>query len=89
MDLGDDLDNVQPAEMEDLTPLQFLLRIMNNPTKSEDLRIRVAGMALPYMHEKVGEPAGKGKKEQQKDAAEEATRSKFAPSSPPKLTAVN
>lgn len=57
---------VAGADDVGLSPLAFLLSVMRDPTASPDVRMRAAGLALPYCHVKAD--AG-GKKEQAAAAA--------------------
>jgi hypothetical protein len=68
------------------TPLEFMLRIMNDPTQPEDYRARMAVSAAPFIHPRKGE--GAGKKEEKSDRAKAAGSGKFAASAPPKLKVV-
>lgn len=42
-----------------LTPLEYMLRVVNDVTADEQRRDRMAQAAAPYVHPKAGEPAGK------------------------------
>ena len=67
---------------ENLEPLAYMLRVMNDPTEDKDLRARMAVSAAPYIHVRKGE--GIGKKEDKNDRAKVAAASgKFAPGKPP------
>jgi phage terminase small subunit len=70
---------------ENLSPLEFALKIMNDPKQEAARRDRMAIAALPFMHMKKGEG---GKKEAEKDNAHAAAKGKFNPSAPPKLAVV-
>lgn len=59
-----------------LTPLEYMLRIMRDPGADPARRDRMAAMAAPFIHRKAGEP---GKKEEKQDRAEKASTGKFAP----------
>ena len=61
---------------ETLTPLEFMLRVLNDPNADKELRARMAIAAAPYVHPKAGE--GKGKKNDQADRAKKAGAGKFA-----------
>ena len=50
------------------TPLQYMLRVLNDETVPDDRRDRIAGMAAPYVHPKVIQ-AARGKKAQRNEAA--------------------
>jgi hypothetical protein len=56
---------------ERLTPLEFMLRVMNDPTQPEARRDRLAIAAAPFMHPRR-EPVGQGKRDKAKEDAERA-----------------
>lgn len=68
--------------MESKTPLQHLLDTMNNPNASPERRDRCAIAAAPFCHCRASDNKP-GKKEQQAEAAKEATAGRFAPMAPP------
>lgn len=76
--------SLAPADIENaaavvnLTPLDYLLSVMNNPTEDQNIRIRVAGMIAPFIHPKPGERTGK--KDEKEEKAKTAAGGKFAPS---------
>jgi phage terminase small subunit len=59
---------VQPRspESDDLSPMQFLLRVMRDPNEMSERRDRAAALLLPYMHSRR---AGKSKKEAEAERA--------------------
>jgi hypothetical protein len=57
------------------TPLEFLLRVMNDPNEPRERRDRAAIAACPYVHPRRGEG---GKKDDQKEKAARASSGKFA-----------
>jgi len=69
-----------------LTPLDYMLKIMNSDEADDGRRDRMAVAAAPFVHTKMGEG---GKKEQKQEAAKTAARSKFAPAAAPKLVVNN
>lgn len=72
-----------------MTPLDYMLSVMNDPKADDVRRDRMAQAAAPFVHAKPGD-ALKGKKEQQQEAAEEiAASGKFAPRRAPKLVVNN
>lgn len=73
-------DSKKKEEPGNLTPLKFMLKVMNDPNEDKDRRDRMAIAAAPYCHARGGE---KGKKDEQKDRAGIASKGKFAPSRPP------
>ena len=69
-----------------LTPKDFLLSVMADKKADLELRVRVAGILMPFTHAKV---EAAGKKEQRNAAAKDvAEKSKFAPGAPPGLKVV-
>lgn len=58
--------------MSQLTPLDYFLKLMRDPSNDERLRFQAAAQALAYMHPKKGE-AGK-KAEKQEEASKVATK---------------
>lgn len=54
-----------------LTPLEYMLKVMNNGEADPARRDRMAVAAAPYIHGKASDAAA-GKKEQQADAAKTA-----------------
>jgi len=71
----------QNAEIKGaLTPLEFMLAVMNDPSEDIDRRCRMAISAAPYCHSRAGE---KGKKENQVERAKKASKGRFAVGRPP------
>ena len=69
------------AVLENLTPLEYMLKIMNNPTEDSERRDKMANWAAKYVH-----PVGsdkRGKKEEQEDRAASAAKGKFRSGKPP------
>lgn len=73
------------ARAAGMTPLEYMLSVMNDRKADKARRDRMAIAAAPFVHGKPGEP---GKKEQRQEAAEQAAK-KFAPPAPPKLVVSN
>lgn len=71
-----------------LTPLEYMLAVMNDATQLPERRDRMAQAAAAYVHTKSAE-AIPGKREQANQAAQEAARGRFAPRQPPKLVVNN
>src|SRR5690606_8679992 len=61
-------------------PADFLRSVMNNEREEMRLRMDAAKTLMPYTHGKIGEV---GKKEKQREAAQNAAKGRFAPSRPP------
>jgi phage terminase small subunit len=74
----------EPELLSSLTPLDYLLSLVQNPKEDKRIRIQAATIAAPYVHPKKGE--GTGKKEQQAAAAKQVA-SRFSTGAPPKLVA--
>jgi len=69
---------------ENLLPVDYLLREMNNPLNTPAFRKECAVQAAPYCHPKLDAKSGKTKKEERAEAAGNvAAGSKFAPAPPP------
>jgi hypothetical protein len=45
---------VSPADLATLTPLQWMLHVMNDPQADADIRDRMAIQAAPYCHARPG-----------------------------------
>ena len=72
------------VELEDLKPLAYMLRVMNDPSAQPERRDRMAIAAAPFVHPRANE-AKKGKKEQRAEAAKAAATGRFAPPPPPRI----
>ena len=64
-----------------MTPLEFMLAVMNDPKQDPEMRARMAIAAAPYIHPRAGEK--QGKKNDQADRAKKAGAGKFSQSKPP------
>ncbi|SEO63588.1 hypothetical protein SAMN02800692_1526 [Luteibacter sp. UNC138MFCol5.1] len=75
---------VLPAKM---SPLEYMLHVMNNPRAEGERRDRMAVAAAPYVHGKMGEQGKKAAK----DAAAAAVGggSRFGAAPPPRRNNVN
>lgn len=62
-----------------MSPLQFMLEVLNDETEDPDMRARMAIAAAPYVHPKAGE----GKKQDRADRAKKAGAGKFSQGKPP------
>ena len=72
--------------LENLTPLDYLLREMNAKDNSKAYRKECAALAAPYCHPKLDGKSNKTKKEERADAAGRVVGgNKFAPTAPPKV----
>jgi len=71
----------KPQEGEKLDPLDYMLKVMNDPAEDKDMRARMATAAAPYVHARIAE--GKGKKDEKVDRAKQAGVGKFAAGRPP------
>lgn len=69
-----------------LSPLDYLLGVMNDPTAAPERRDRAAIAAAPYVHGKV---EATGKKQARQEAAEAAVSrpGRFSPGLPPRRMA--
>ena len=79
-------DIVSEAVAENLDPLTYMLKVMNDPGVDAARRDRMAVSAAPFCHSRKGE--GAGKKESQKEKAEAAGKGKFTPRKAPVLTMI-
>lgn len=77
----DGLVTVIDQQPENLAPLEYMLRVMNDPGETDARRAWAAQSAAPYCHSRKGE--GAGKKEEKADRAKTAGTGKFAASPPP------
>jgi hypothetical protein len=71
----------QGKPVEELLPLDYMLKIMNDPSEDKDMRARMAQAAAPYCHARKGE--GQGKKDEKDDRAKKAASGKYAPAPAP------
>lgn len=69
------------AAAENLDPLTYGLRVMNDPNESKDRRDRMAIALLPYTTARVGEK--QGKKDEKAERAKKAASGKYAPAPAP------
>ncbi len=78
---GDEHNNSEPPQLppNHMQPLEYMLRVMNDPNAHPDMRSRMAIAAAPYVHAKVGE---QGKKDKKHEAAKQVA-SRFTSSAPP------
>lgn len=74
---------------DDVTPLEFLLSVVNDAGADFADRMRAAVAAAPYVHARAEVTAGGKKEQKQAEAERVATGGKFAPRSRPKLVASN
>lgn len=74
--------DVAPRGAGDMTPLEYMLSVMNDSTVPSDRRDRMAIAAAPFVHKRAGEG---GKKEEREDAARKAFGGKFSPQQAPHL----
>jgi len=80
---------VTQAAKQNMTPLEFMLSVMNDPIADEARRDKMAIAAAPYVHAKA-EAEAKGKKEQrQANAEKSASGGRFAVPTAPKLIVNN
>ena len=77
VELAAELKGEKPvAEAEKLSPLEYMLRVMNDPNEPDIARRdRLAIACAPYVHPRAGEI--EGKKEGKEERAVEAARGKF------------
>ena len=74
------------AASANMTPLDYMLKVMRDEGEDKKVRMTMAYYAAPYIHPK---PTGKaGKKDDKEERAKQAGKGRFAPGSPPALKAV-
>jgi hypothetical protein len=72
-----------------VTPLKYLLTLMNDPEQPAKRRDWAAAQALSYIHARPSTAVLKGgKKEAQAERARKIATGRLAPSAPPKLVSV-
>ena len=79
-------DIVDEAEAENLSPLEYMLNVMNDELADKNRRDRMAIAAAPFQHSRKGE--GLGKKDEASERAKTAGAGRFSTSASPKLTMV-
>jgi len=79
-------DIVADAKAENLDPLAYMLKVMNDENADAARRDRMAVAAAPFIHSRKGD--GLGKKEEKADKAKSAGAGRFAASKPPQLKVV-
>jgi phage terminase small subunit len=73
--------------VEDLTPLEYLLAVMNNPLAHPDRRDKAAIAAAPYCHARADVVTGK-KKQAAERADKVAAGSKYSAGKAPMIPAI-
>ena len=73
-DIPDDIK--KEAEAANMDPLDYMLKVMNDPDAEPERRDRMAIAAAPFVHPRKGE--GKGKKDERDERAKAAGSGKFA-----------
>jgi hypothetical protein len=58
-DIIENVDAENKTNNTSLTPLEYMLKVMNDPLVDINLRIRMAVSAAPFIHSRKGEGAGK------------------------------
>jgi len=74
-------DDKEIIEAENLDPLEYMLKVMNDPLAEKDRRDKMAIAAAPFIHARKGE--GAGKKQEREERAKAAGGGKFASGKPP------
>jgi len=75
------------AKAANMTPLEYMMKVMNDAETDKDRRDKMAIAAAPYVHAKQADAAG-GKKDQRQKGAE-SVAGKFSARQPPRLVADN
>ena len=72
-----------------MTPLEYLLGVINNSKANAERRDKIAQVLLPYVHPKVYSGAGAaGKKENQDEKAKSASKGRFKARPTPDLKVI-
>jgi hypothetical protein len=74
-------DILDGAKAENLLPLDYMLKVMNDETEAKERRDRMAIAAAPFCHPRIAE--GKGKKQEKDDKAAAAAKGRFSAGKPP------
>lgn len=74
-------DIIEKAKESNLTPLEYMLKVMNDQSADKDRRDRMAIAAAPFMHPRKSD--GVGKKDEKADRAKSAGQGKFQAGRPP------
>jgi len=77
------------AKKGDLSPLEYMLGVMNDPTADAGRRDRMAVAAAPFCHGKAADDQSGKKAQRQANAEQSASAGKFAAPSAPKLIVSN
>ena len=81
------VDIAQEAANADMSPIEYMLKVMRDDGADKDRRDRMAIAAAPYVHKKATEKTGK--KTERGKRAKAAAKGRFAPTAAPKLASVN
>ena len=73
--------SIPADELANMTPLDYMLSVMRDPTADNDRRDKMSYYAAPYMHSKGIEKPGK--KDKIKEKAKKAGAGKFRPGKAP------
>ncbi len=65
-------DAMERAKAAGITPLEYMLAIINDPEADDSRRDRMAQAAAPYVHPKAGEAGPQGKKAERAEHAKVA-----------------
>ncbi len=76
-----DIPGGEPGPPDNHTPLEYILKVMNDTTNDTNTRLKAASLAAPFIHSRVGE--GAGKKEERSEKAKSAGSGKFSAAPPP------
>jgi hypothetical protein len=83
-------ENIPDVKMEDIqlgakdnkmSPLEFMLKVMNDEAVDIKVRVQMANWAAPYVHPKATK--GTGKRDELERKAKEAGQGRFAPGKAP------
>ena len=74
------------SKAKNLSPLEYMLNVMNDEGVDKNRRDRMAIAAAPFIHSRKGE--GLGKKDEASERAKTAGAGRFSASAPPNLAVV-
>lgn len=74
-----------PEDLSEMTPLDFLLKVMRDQGEDKGRRMQAASLAAPYCHAKKGEQSAKAREAEARQKA--AAEGRFSRRQPPKLVA--
>lgn len=77
------------AKKADMSPLEYMLSVMNDPEAEKERRDRMAQAAAPYVHSKAAEAAPNKKEQRQANAEKSSSAGRFGVPTAPQLVVNN